>query len=460
MGSLVTASHALLSEHPGAVVCTTTRGAFTRAWLRTKTEELEAALGSEPGATIVALALPNGPLLLAAFLATLRRGRVALLLDAALPAGTRTAVAVRMHAGVVVTAATPDQALVTPLARPDVPCPPLPPGTAVLKLSSGTTSAPRGIAVSEAALLADAGVLFRTMGLRPGDRALAVVPMSFSYGLSSLLVPALTAGLELVLPDDDGPFAALRAAERHAATFFPAVPALLGSMHKLAHVELPRSLRLVISAGAALSPAAASAFRARFGTPVHAFYGASECGGICFDPTGEAALRGTVGVPIPGVELGLAPTDGLVSVVSPAVATSYWPTPDPALANGRFVASDCGRLENGELRLLGRHCESINVDGRKVHPQEVENVLVAMPGVDDVAVVRASGGLREGEACWALIACEAGTVTRSQVLEWCRRELPAYMIPRRVTLLPKLPRNARGKLDRDAVTRLAGGADA
>lgn len=458
MNSLVSASEALLAERPDAVFCLAPTRVTTRRELAARARELEMriAAATAPG-EVVALALRNGPDLPAAFLATLRTGRVALLLDAALPAGTRATVAQRLHARVLLGSGPDGEPGLE--ALPHTGTPPLPPGTAVLKLSSGSTRSPRGIAVTQAALLSDARALARVMRIGAGDRALAIVPMSFSYGLSSLLVPALTDGLVLVLPAEEGPFAALRAAHEHAVTFFPAVPALLGGLQRQGTLTLPASLRLVISAGAAISPAAASSFRARFGHAVHAFYGASECGGIAYDTTGEAAERGTVGRPVPGVDLRLEGPDATVRVSSPAVAISYWPTPDPALRDGTFVTSDCARFDLGELRLLGRHCESINVDGRKVHPHEVESVLGTMPGVDDVVVVRDTNTTREGESCWALIASETGTISRAQVLDWCRRQLPTWMVPRRVTVLPRLPRNARGKLDRETLARLCGGAE-
>ena len=464
MGALVTACEELLASDPNAVFCATMNRAFTRGEIL----ELSAALESRVRAAaregeVVGLALGNGPLLAAALLATLRSGRVALLLDATLPESTRGSVAAQLFARALLTAdgrdsaaaSTVDVATTSVAGQPE-----LPRGTAILKLSSGSTRSPRGIALGEVEALHDAKTLAGAMQVGPGDRALTVVPMSFSYGFSSLLVPALCYGLELVLPLDDGPFAALRAAHGRQATFFPAVPALIGGLNKLQHLDLPSSLRLTISAGAALSPASAAAFSKRFGRAIHAFYGASECGGICYDATGDAALRGTVGTPLPGVSVQVGGNDGTVVVRSPGVALGYWPTPDQNLQERTFSASDCACFEGGELRLLGRKNDSINVDGRKVHPQEVEAVLGAMPGVDDVAVVKDEASSREGEACWALIACEAGAITRTQVVAWCRERLPYYMVPRRITVLSQLPRNPRGKLDRETLTRLTGGGDA
>jgi long-chain acyl-CoA synthetase len=454
--TLADAFGALLRADPDGVVCRSPGRVTTRAEIDADARRLEARLAGAPAPGTVALAIGNGAWLAAAFLAVRRARRPALMLDGTIPRPTLLAMAKALGAGALVT----DGGLEPIEPRPGVR---LPGGTEILKVSSGSTGAPRAIAFRERQVLADAALLFRAMGLVAGDRALALVPMSFSYGLSSLLIPALCEGLELVIPDAEGPLAPLAAAEAGRATCFPAVPVLLSGLCRLESARLPDSLRLVVSAGAPLAPAAARAFGERFGRRVHAFYGASECGGICYDAGGEAALRGTVGSPLPGVSVSIVGDDGTVAVESARVALGYVPA-DPAahagpLGAGRFVSSDCGRLEDGELSLLGRKSETINVDGRKVHPREIEDVLAGLPGVRDVAVVRDEGGPAR-EACWALIAAEPGSISRAQVLSWCRERLPVYMIPRRISVLEHIPRTDRGKLDREAVRRLAAGHEA
>src|SRR5262249_14836610 len=134
----------------------------------------------------------------------------------------------------------------------------------------------------------------------------AAIPLSHSYGLSSLVLPALLRGTPLVLPEEDGLLAPFAAAAAAGATVFPTVPAYVEALLKLSHPPAwPPSLRLVIAAGAPLQPATARRFRETFGLPVHVFYGASECGGICYDREGSAGERGTVGTPVQGVEVEL-----------------------------------------------------------------------------------------------------------------------------------------------------------
>ena len=165
------------------------------------------------------------------------------------------------------------------------------------------------------------------MGLRGSDRLLTAIPLSHSYGFTSLALTALVRGLPLVLPADRGPLAPLVAAEKLGATVFPTVPAYLQALLRMSvPPALPGVVRLVISAGAVLPPAVAERFRTTYGRPVHAFYGSSECGGITYDREGGAAERGTVGTPVEGVRVSIAalePNDdgeGLSSSSRPASA--------------------------------------------------------------------------------------------------------------------------------------------
>jgi long-chain acyl-CoA synthetase len=290
--------------------------------------------------------------------------------------------------------------------------------------------------------------------------------MSHSYGLSSLALPALLRGTALVVPDEEGPLGPLLAAERAAATVFPTVPAYVEGLLRLSsRPGWPSSLRLVISAGAPLAPGAARRFREEFGLPVHAFYGASECGGICYDREGSAGERGTVGTPVAGVEVALEPLEetaggpapgeaGVVTVRSPAVARGYLPEADRRLAGGRFRAGDLGAWEHGELVLRGRLDDLINVKGKKVDPREVERVLGQLAGVREVAVLGVPLPERGSELVRAVIACAEGRLTPTIVLDWCRRHLALHKVPRSVILLPELPRTPRGKLDRAALREL------
>jgi long-chain acyl-CoA synthetase len=239
------------------------------------------------------------------------------------------------------------------------------------------------------------------------------------------------------------------------------VPAWLAALLGLDGAQLlPSSLRLVISAGAALPARVAQRFRQRFGLPVHAFYGASECGGISYDREGHAAETGSVGEPVEGVSVELEPVDGLppeqggrVVVRSAAVAAGYWPQPDPHLAGGRYRSGDLAVTCGGGLCLVGRLGDLIHVKGSKVSPFEVERVIGELPAVDDVTVQ----GVRDldsgDETVRAVVASRHG-IAADEVTRWCRQHLADFKVPRRVLVVRQLPRTPRGKLDRARLEEL------
>jgi long-chain acyl-CoA synthetase len=435
-----------------------------------------------PG-TLVGLAAANGPGFLASLLALRRAGLAALLLDAQTP--TPEALRVLRALGAPCLLRCPEGwprcpegwSLLAPDPDPSGPNPsgttgttePPPaifppsifPDTAVVKLTSGSTGAPRGIAASSEALLADDAALTATMGLSGVDRMLATIPLSHSYGLASLALPALVRGTLLVIPEAAGVYDPFVTAARTGATFFPTVPAYLDALARLSDPPPPPdSLRLVITAGAPLSAATSARFREVFGLDVHVFYGSSECGGICYDREGGAAERGTVGAPVEGVRITLEPVGagsagagGRVVVESPAVSSGYLPDPDERLAGGRFRAGDLAAWRGGELALQGRVDDLVNIKGKKVNPREVEGVLAGLPGVDEAAVLGVAVPGR-GEMLRAVVACRPGGLTAGEVVAWCRERLSAHKVPRSVILVAALPRNARGKLDRAALLAL------
>jgi long-chain acyl-CoA synthetase len=295
------------------------------------------------------------------------------------------------------------------------------------------------------------------MGLHARDVILGAIPMSHSYGFSSVALPALVRGCAVAVPAEPGPLAPLESARAAGVTVMPTVPAYLQGLVALRRPEVwPRSVRLVVSAGARLTPATAAGFFDVFGQRVHCFYGASECGGITYDREGGAAERGTVGSPVDGVTIEIeglksGAEDGVVVVASDAVAEGYLNEPSPRLEGGRFRTSDRGSWTGGELRLGGRLDGIINVKGRKVDPGEVERVIAELDGVIDAIVLGVPGRHDGTEAVGAVVACRPGTLTAEDVVTFCRAHLAEHKVPRRVRLVDELPRTSRGKVDRGAL---------
>lgn len=417
----------------------------------------------EPGG-LMGLAAANGPAFLAAFLGMRRACQTAVLLDPFAPPEDRRRAVAAVGATAVIACENPWPASVADFHLSPVDSraerQPLP-GIAAVKFTSGSTAVPRGVAMREEQLLADESALALTMGFRDDDRLVGALPLSHSYGFTTLALSALVRGLTLVLPSDQGPFASLVAARELGATVFPTVPAYIQSLLKMSRPPAwPGGLRLVISAGAVLSDTTAVQFRETYGKPVHVFYGSSECGGICYDREGGAAERGTVGTPVEGVRLSLKPFDrdddpeGLVTVESAGVGETYLPDRDPRLADGRFETSDVGAWQGGELVLRRRIDRVINSRGRKVNPSEIEKILLALDGVDEAVVIGVTSPDGGEEIIRAVVASAAGRLSYQHVAAWCRHKLADHKVPRSVIIVDAIPRTSRGKIDRAALLRM------
>ena len=445
MSSLV--AHAfdqLLIADPSAVVASTSLGPVTRADLDSAARLVAERLEGIATGRRIALSVRDGVTFLAAFLALARRGDTALLMDAADPQAPRLDLAGRFGASAVLVN-DPELSVLT--------CG----GTAgsgmdrAIKLTSGSTGEPSAIAVGDRELLADAAALESTMGIGDGDRVFAAVPMSFSYGVGNLMVPALARGRHLILPDP-GPLGLVRAMRVGEPTVLPAVPALLRALLQGSFC-LPDSMRLVISAGATLPVDVAVAFRQRFGLPVHAFYGSTESGGISYDTTGLAAERGSVGQPVDGVTVEIR-ADGHVRIRSGAVGRVLVASANANPDNGVFVAPDLGKFVDGDLFLLGRAGVVFDVGGHKVDPREIERLICELPQVSDASVLPFRD--EHGRAVCGAVVAAAG-IDADDVRTHCAAVLPSAKVPRRVVLVDSLPRNSRGKIQRDALNGLMAG---
>jgi acyl-coenzyme A synthetase/AMP-(fatty) acid ligase len=370
----------------------------------------------------VAFQLPNGPEWLAFFLALQFRGLAAMPLDGGLPLEGCSELAGRLKATAVFVG-TAWHVLDRAAPRTQAAC---------IKITSGTGAAPKAIACRAGHLVADGRNVAATMGIRPGDRNLAAIPVGHSYGLGNLVMPLILQGTALVTVADYLPRQLVDWIERHRVTVFPGVPALFRVLATLPAGSAPASLRTVISAGAMLTPETARAFRERFGVKIHNFYGSSETGGISYDRTGSASLSGrSVGKPLRGVRVVVKA--GRITVASASVAT----------AAGKWRLPDRGEWNRqGELVLLGRAAPGANIGGKKVHPLEIERALRGIPGVSDAHVWLEQAGGRD------LLAAAAETKwTRAKIEHALAEKLAAWKMPKRWVLAPELPRTARGKLD-------------
>ena len=319
-----------------------------------------------------------------------------------------------------------------------------------LKLTSGTTAAPRAVRFRSEQLLADCDQICRTMGISDTDLNFGVIPVSHSYGLSNLLTPLIARGVPMVLSRDRLPRAVLGELAHTNATVFPGMPVFYQAFCDMDEIPALLKLRLCISAGAPLSAAVARKFHEKFRQPIHSFYGSSECGGICYDRDGTIFEDGFVGAPMKDVDL--APVDpaataSQVRVRSAAVGDGYFPEPDEEkLGDGVFVPDDLLARHRSGFKIVGRVSDVINVAGKKVNPAEVEAHLLRFAGVREAIVFGYPSTLRNEEVAACVVADV--DLTEAKLLEFCRAELSSWQVPKRIFLLDEIPVNERGKTSR------------
>src|SRR5258708_3314638 len=318
----------------------------------------------------------------------------------------------------------------------------------LLKLTSGTTATPRMIRFRSEQGLADCDQICETMGISDVDLNFGVIPVSHSYGFSNLLTPLIARGVPMVLSRDRTPRAVLDDLARTNATVFPGMPIFYQAFCEMENVPpLPR-LRLCISAGAPLSLAVARKFRTKFGLSIHSFYGASECGGICYDREAKLEIEGYVGAPMKDVDLEIvdqSAESSQVRVRSAAAGDGYFPEADEEkLGSGVFVPDDLLAREGDGFKIVGRVSDVINVAGKKVNPAEIEQVLLQFPGVRQAIAFGRESALRNEEVA----ACVVGDIDEKQLLEFCGKELSGWQVPKRIFLMDSIPANERGKINR------------
>ena len=326
----------------------------------------------------------------------------------------------------------------------------------LLKLTSGTTAAPRAIRFRSEQLLADCDQICETMGISDLDLNFGVIPISHSYGFSNLLTPLIARGVPMVLSNDRLPRAVLVDLARTNATVFPGMPVFYQAFCEMEDVPALPKLRLCISAGAPLSAAVAKKFREKFKQPIHPFYGASECGGICYDREATNETEGFVGQPMKDVDLEIVdPTApaSQVRVRSRAAGDGYFPeTDEEKLGRGFFLPDDLLTKTGNGFRIVGRVSDLINVAGKKVHPAEVEAHLLRFAGVRQAVVFGRESAFRYEEVAACVVASPG--VSEADLLEFCRSELSGWQVPKRIFILDAIPVNERGKINRRDVARL------
>jgi len=339
---------------------------------------------------------------------------------------------------------------------------------AVLLFTSGTAGSPKAAILTHGSLLANLDQIQSHPGRQAlsSDVGLAVLPLFHVFGLNVILNLALKSGGSLVMADRPDPLDTLNSIAEYGVTLVAGVPALFDAWTHVGASDAMAGVRMAISGGAPLSRETALGFENKFGIPVWEGYGLTEASPVVTSPVFEGRpISGSVGVPLPGVELRLVDSSGEDALVGdagevlvrgPNVFGGYWRDTgstmrvldsDGWLHTGDIAVSDVA----GNLFLVDRAKDLIIVSGFNVYPQEVEQVISEVEGVTEVAVA-GSRNMSGGEAVVAYVVRSAGSKTvDGDITGACRERLAAYKCPTTVFFVDSLPRAASGEVLRRAL---------
>lgn len=362
---------------------------------------------------------------------------------------------------------------------------PADPGTIPLDLAaliytSGSTGHPKGVMMTHQSMLFTAESVSRSLRLSAEERILCFLPLSFDYGLYQLLM-AVHLGAALVLERSFAyPAHVLARARDEQVTVFPGVPTVFAailSRERTDELHL-ESVTRVTNTAAAMPPGFVPRLRRVFPNALlFLMYGLTECKRVSYlEPELVEEKPGSVGRAIPGTEAFVLLPDGrrarpgqagILHVRGPHVMAGYWRRPDLTremlregplpgqriLCTQDWFATD----EDGFLYFLGRSDDIIKTGGEKVSPVEVEDVLYAIEGVREAAVVGEPDELLGQAICAYLVLEPDAELAEQDVKRLCRERLEGFMVPRRVVFVAELPKSEAGKIRR---RELAGPAPA
>jgi malonyl-CoA/methylmalonyl-CoA synthetase len=351
--------------------------------------------------------------------------------------------------------------------------------------TSGTTSRPKGVVTTHANITAQIACLVDAWEWSEDDRTVLCLPLHHVHGIINVVSCALWSGASCEMLPYFEANAVWDCIHSGRISIFMAVPTIYVKLiaawdaaspdRRTALSKACGKLRLMVSGSAALPRSTLDRWKEISGHTLLERYGMTEIGMALSNPVWGERVPGSVGTPLPGVEVQLVDPDGKpiapgtpgeIEVSGPNVFAEYWNKPDAtrnAFRGGWFRTEDTAVVENGVYRILGRtSIEILKTGGHKVSALEIEEALRGHPAVAECAVVGVPDeewGERVGVA---LVLKSGDTIDLPSLRTWAKEFLSPYKLPSRLLVLNALPRNAMGKVLKPAVAAMfqaAGGSD-
>jgi malonyl-CoA/methylmalonyl-CoA synthetase len=323
---------------------------------------------------------------------------------------------------------------------------------AAIIYTSGTTGRSKGAMLSHGSLAANAEALIQNWGYTSSDVLLHALPIFHVHGLFISLHCALLTGSPTIWLEKFDDAEVIAALPR--ATVMMGVPTFYTRLLANAAFtrELTEHMRVFISGSAPLLESTFAEFEQRTGKRILERYGMSEAVIITSNPLSGDRIAGSVGFPLPGVELRIAGGEigeiGEIEIKGPSVFRGYWRMPERQsdfTADGFFRTGDVGRQDaEGRVWITGRAKDLIISGGFNVYPKEIELVLDASPGVIESAVI----GVPHHDFGEAVVAVVIGEGEEARLIAAARESLAPYKSPKRIVFVGALPRNAMGKVQK------------
>jgi malonyl-CoA/methylmalonyl-CoA synthetase len=334
---------------------------------------------------------------------------------------------------------------------------------AALLYSSGTTGVPKGIMLSHGNLLSNTQTLVHAWGFTAEDRLLHALPIFHVHGLFVAIGCVLLSGASMRwLPAFDA---------REVMRFLPECTVLMGVptfyTRLLAEAEFGagqcRSVRLFVSGSAPLLEETFVAFEARTGQRILERYGMTETNMNTSNPLHGERRPGTVGPPLPGIEVRVVDAAGKVlgtgkigqlQVRGPNVFVGYWRMPEKTAEDFTsevfFNTGDIARIDDdGYVSIVGRAKDVVITGGLNVYPKEIELFIDDLPGVRESAVIGVPHA-DFGEGVVAIVVTADGSsVSERDIVRACKAELADFKVPKRVVFVDELPRNTMAKVQKN-----------
>jgi long-chain acyl-CoA synthetase len=345
--------------------------------------------------------------------------------------------------------------------------------TAVILYTSGTTGQPKGAELMHRNMISNAmtsDALFGADVDNP-DTLLCVLPLFHSFGQTVIMNAGFAFGGTVVLLPRFEAGAALELMDREDVTFFAGVPTmywgLLGALDDsgVDVKKLADTMRVAVAGGSALPVEVHKEFERRFGVTILEGYGLSETSPVAsFSVWGEPPRVGSIGRPIPGVEMKLINPEpgvredladgedvvGEIAIKGPNVMKGYYGRPDAtaeAIVDGWFRSGDLARKDaDGWYYIVDRSKDMIIRGGYNVYPREIEETLLTHPEVSLAAVIGVPHDSHGEEIKAVVIRTEGSTLTEDELVAWGKEQMAGYKYPRIVQFVDQMPMTATGKI--------------